>query len=389
MHFLDSLTQEWHQLFAPGAYLPKILFWVFVATLLIQLLFYWLIYVRMAAHKVKPFSLLKQKEPVSVVIAARDEYLNLYENLPAILEQDYPDFEVIVVNNESTDDSATLLKNFEHQYPHLKVINLERNLNFFKGKKFPLSLGIRAAKNDILLFTDADCKPTSSDWISYMHDKFAADTDIVLGVGLYQRRKGLLNQIIRFETFWIAIQYLSFTLAGMPYMGVGRNLAYRKSLFLKQKGFISHYKVASGDDDLFVNQASRFSSIAIQAHPDSHTHSRPVTSLKRYFIQKRRHLSTGRHYRPLHKMVLGMSGLSQLLLYVTFIILLSTQTFMILSLIAFVLRWISQCIIFKYSAKKLGLKILCVFSPLMELLMLSIQLTLTAANLFTKPVRWK
>lgn len=389
MHLFDLLIQEWHQLIAPEVGFWHILFWVFAASLLIQLLFFWIIYVRIAAHKTKSFSLLKQKEPVSVVIAARDEYLNLYENLPAILEQDYPDFEVIVVNNDSTDDSATLLKNFQLQYPHLKVITLERNLNFFKGKKFPLSLGIRAAKNDILIFTDADCKPASPDWINYMHDMFSPDTDIVLGVGMYQYRKGLLNRIIRFETFWIAIQYLSFAMAGMPYMGVGRNLAYRKSLFLKQKGFISHYKVSSGDDDLFVNQASRFSNIAIQAHPDSHTLSRPVTSLRRYFIQKRRHLSTGRHYRPLHKMVLGVSGLSQLLFYVAFIILMSTHTFIMLSIIAFVLRWISHCIIIKSSVKKFGLKIFCVFSPLMELSLLILQLALATANLFIKPVRWK
>lgn len=389
MQFLELLIEEWYQITSPSRLLQNWLFWLFASATLIQLLYHWIVYVRMAAHKTRPFSLLREKAPVSVVIAARDEYMNLYENLPAILEQDYPEYEVIVVNNESTDDSAILLRNFQLQYPHLKVINLERNLNFFKGKKFPLSLGIRAAKNEILVFTDADCKPATADWLSHMEGNFTENTDIVLGVGQYSTRKGLLNYFVRYETFMIALQYLSFALAGMPYMGVGRNMSYRKSLFMSQKGFISHYRVSSGDDDLFVNHASRVANIEIQAHPDSHTLSRPVTSLKRYFIQKRRHLTTGSHYRRKHKFILGIAAISQLIMFVSFILLISTNTLIILTLFAFLLRWISQCIIFKSAAKKLRIKILCLLSPLMEFILMTLQITVATVNLFRKPGRWK
>jgi poly-beta-1,6-N-acetyl-D-glucosamine synthase len=389
MHYLEPLIAEWQQLVAEHQNLNTCLFWAFAAALLIQLLYFWIIFVRLAAHKPKQISLLRPKEPVSVIIAARDEYLNLYENLPAVLEQEYPEFEVIVVNNESTDDSATLLKNFQLQYPHLKVITLERNLNFFKGKKFPLALGIRAAKNDLLLFTDADCKPSSPHWLNHMQGCYEAGTGVVLGVGQYTRRKGLLNLIIRYETFFIALQYLSFALAGMPYMGVGRNLSYRKSLFLKHKGFISHYNVSSGDDDLFVNAVAGTTEISIQAHPDAHTFSRPPYSFKRYFIQKRRHLTTGKHYQPRHKFVLGLYSLSQLLFFALLILLFSLQHFLIFPLAGFVIRWISQCIIMKKSAKRLHVKFLCVLSPLIELFLMLFQLTVATVNLFSKPKRWK
>lgn len=389
MHFFNPLILEWHHLTTAPQEFTSLLFWFFAAMLLTQLVYYWAVFVRLAAHSLKEIKLLDTKPPVSVVIAARDEYLNLYENLPAILEQDYPEFEVIVVNNESTDDSATLLRNFQQQYPHLNVINLERNLNFFKGKKFPLSLGIKAAQYDLLVFTDADCRPASNQWLAHMQSAYTPETGVVLGVGQYNHQPGFLNSLIRFETFMIALQYLSFALAGMPYMGIGRNLSYRKSLFIKQKGFISHYMVTSGDDDLFVNQASGLTKMAIQIHPDSHTFSRPVNSFKRYFIQKRRHLTTARHYKPMHKMVLGGFAVSQVLFFLLLILNLALHKFLIITLIAFFIRWITQYFIIKKSAKKLRINILCVLSPLLEFILMVFHLMVSIVNLFSKPKRWK
>lgn len=389
MHFFQPLLLEWQRLISPDQDPSSVLFWLFAAVLLIQLLFYWVVFVRLSAFKLKDLTFTADRKPVSVIIAARDEYLNLLENLPAILEQKYPKFEVIVVNNDSTDDSATLLKNFQLQYPHLKVITLERNLNFFKGKKFPLSLGIKAARYEVLLFTDADCAPSSPNWIDHMQSAFAGDTGIVLGVGHYSQKPGLLNLLIRYETFSIAQQYLSWAMAGMAYMGVGRNLAYKKSLFLSQKGFISHYRVAGGDDDLFVNRASDGTRIQVQIHPDAQTFSRPASSFRKYFIQKRRHLSTARYYRPVHKFVLGLFATSLLLFWSLFFILFAMKTFLLITSIAFLLRWISQVIINKTSGKKIGVNILFLFSPFLELLLLLVQTTVFTVNIFSKPKRWK
>ncbi len=389
MHYLDPIIQEWHRLLPPCHDLHNILFWCFAGCLLIQLFYWWFYFIRLGAYRYKKVPPDTLVQPVSVIIAARDEYLNLRENLPSILEQEYPDFEVIVVNNDSTDDSTTLLKNFQLRYPHLNVIHIERNLNFFKGKKFPLSIGIKAAKHDILLFTDADCRPATPHWISNMQSAFTPETGIVLGIGQYARKSGLLNLLIRFETFFIAVQYLSFALAGMPYMGVGRNLAYRKSLFMKQKGFISHYKVSSGDDDLFVNEAAQTTRVDIMVLPESHTFSRPVSNLRRWFIQKRRHFTTARHYRPLHRFVLGLYVSTQLLTYSLLILLLFQRTFLILTIAAFLVRWISQVIVLKTSAKTTGINFFFLLSPLMEFALLLLHLMVAFVNLFSRPKKWK
>jgi poly-beta-1,6-N-acetyl-D-glucosamine synthase len=389
MDFLNRILAEWNFVTTNPTALPALVFWLLTGAVVVQLIFYWGVYARIIFHKIQTPGINAPKPPVSIVIAARDEYMNLYDNLPAVLEQEYPNFEVIVVNNDSTDDSATLLRNFQQQYPHLKVINLERNLNFFKGKKFPLSLGIQSAKNDILIFTDADCKPATPHWLEHMQSGFVNDTGIVLGIGLYNKKPGFLNHLIRFETFMIAMQYLGFALAGIPYMGIGRNLAYRKSLFIREKGFISHYRIPSGDDDLFVNRAASNTSLNIRIHPDAHTFSRPVNRLMHYVIQKRRHVSTAKHYKPLHKTMLAISGLTQLLFFSTLIISFALHKILIITGVLFLLKWISQIILLKKTAKKLRIELLYVFSPLFEFSLMLLHLVVATANLFGKPGKWK
>ena len=91
-----------------------------------------------------------------------------------------------------------------------------------------------------------------------MQSNFLHQTQIILGYGKYISEPGLLNKWIRTDTTYIAMQYLAMAIKGRPYMGVGRNMAYRKSLFFERKGFASHLNLASGDDDLFVNENADF-----------------------------------------------------------------------------------------------------------------------------------
>src|SRR5690606_34092381 len=157
------------------------------------------------------------------------------------------------------------------------------------GKKFALSLGIKAAQYEHLVFTDADCVPESSDWLTHMAGAFSGGKEIVLGYSPYLRRAGMLNALIRFETFHTAMSYLSYALKGKPYMGVGRNMAYTKSLFFRGKGFASHMHIASGDDDLFVNQNATPHNTTICIHPEAHVWSEPKTTFSAYARQKTRH----------------------------------------------------------------------------------------------------
>ena len=369
--------------------LPETIFFVILAgAVLIQLLYYWLIFARLAFYK-PPEIDHTHNPPVSVVMVARNEYVNLKNNLPVILEQDYENFEVVVVNHVSDDETVELLKDFEKKYHRLKVVNITQDLNFFKGKKFPLSIGIKSAAHEILLLTDADCRPESNQWIRAMTRNHKESKQVVLGYGPYQKEKRLVNLFIRYDTFLVALQYLSYALAGMPYMGVGRNLSYTRSLFFENKGFTAHYRVASGDDDLFISQVAKKSNTAIEVSPESFVYSEPKRSFREWFRQKQRHLTTGKFYKPKIKSLLGLFGLSQFLFYASIITLLFISEAYYLMAGLFLLRFISQMIVQKKAGDLLKEKQLLIISPLLEVFYILLMLVMFIKSIFVKHMQWK
>ncbi len=367
--------------------LPLILVCIFTLIVILQLVFYRIFYWRLGRYT--PQTAENSQRGVSVVICAHNEYHHLKENLPLILEQDYPDFEVLVVNHSSDDDTRYLLNELEEKYQNLKTIAIEEDLNFFSGKKFPLSIGIKSAKHDLMLLTDADCKPASKDWISHMQSAFTQNIEVVLGYGPYNRSPGLLNKLIRFDTAHIAIQYLSYALAGVPYMGVGRNLSYLKQIFYKNNGFISHYQILSGDDDLFVNRVANKSNTAIMIHPGSYTFSGPKQTFGNWITQKKRHLSTSHLYKLKHNLLLGLYSGSLFSFYVLFIVMLSLNWSVIPVLGLCGVRLASQYIVFARCMKQLNERDLLPFLPVLEILLLLFNLGIWISNLFYKPARWK
>jgi glycosyltransferase involved in cell wall biosynthesis len=372
-------------------FLPLTVFILFGFVFILQMGYYWLLFSRLVRFKglTDTPGPPHRKQPVTVVICAHNACHQLKENLPYILEQDYPEFEVLVVNHSSDDDTQYLLNNLEERYPHLTAITIHEDLNFFSGKKFPLSIGIKSAKHNLVLLTDADCKPVSNQWIDKMQSAYLPKTEVVLGFGPYIRRKGLLNKLIRFDTAHIAIQYLSFALAGIPYMGVGRNLSYKKQLFFKNNGFISHYRIRSGDDDLFINRVAKASNTAIMIHPGSFTVSEPKATLGQWITQKRRHLSTSVHYKPIHKYLLGVYSFSTFSFYALFVLLLSLGWSWIPVLLLVFLRLTSLIIVFTKCLRRLNEKDFILFVPFFEVLMMALNIGMATANFFKKPTRWK
>ncbi len=327
--------------------------------------------------------------PVSVIICARNEEQNLEQNLASVLEQDYPNFEVVVVNDCSVDDSGLVLRSFSQKYPNLKIVTLTEHERFKHGKKFAVTLGIKAAANEHLLFTDADCKPSSPNWITQMQRNFNGSKQIILGYSPYTIENGFLNKLIRFETFYTALNYFSFALAGTPYMGVGRNMAYTKSLFFKGKGFASHMHIPSGDDDLFVNQNANFSNVAIELDSEAQVWTEPKKTFLSYFKQKIRHMGAGRVYKAKHKRMLSLLTGSALLFYICLFTLLALKAQWWLLLIFVGLRLAMQIVIYLPAFKKLSYGGLIWWLPALDLIYNFYILVVSIISLFKKTVKWK
>ena len=333
-------------------YIHEALFYLFQVCFIIQLYFLVSKQSRLAGYK-PVAELPKPTVPISVIISARNEATNLRANLPAILEQNYPDFEVVVVNDCSFDTSDAVLTRLHETYPHLKIVTINEHERFKTAKKFALTLGIKAAKNEHLLFTDADCNPASANWITRMAANFTGDAQIVLGYSPYARTGNILNPFIRFETIKTAINYLSAALNGDAYMGIGRNLAYTKTLFFGSKGFASHMHVMSGDDDLFVNENATVDNTVIEIHTETFTYTEAKTTLGGWFRQKRRHFGVGQLYKRRHRNMLSIDAVSGFLFYTLFILSLVLNYEPLFALGIFIFRLIVQLVIYHKTFRRL------------------------------------
>lgn len=244
---------------------------------------------------------------VSVVVAARNEAENLKQLIPALLKQKYPCFEVIIIDDRSTDGSSDILSGYAQTDARLRPVFVEEKNPNHDGKKNALMQGVAAARYEVLLLIDADCLPKSPNWIQKMAAPFTLPSvQIVLGYSPYRLRTGWLNGLIQLETLLTAFHYLGSAGLGKPYMGVGRNLAYRRSFFMEKQGLTRWIRHTGGDDDLFVGQWAEAKNTTFVLEEEAHTISVPKTSLQDWIQQKHRHLSAGKAYRLKHKLWTGV-----------------------------------------------------------------------------------
>ncbi|MCY7410067.1 MAG: glycosyltransferase [Chitinophagales bacterium] len=354
----------------------------------IQILYFLIFFHRLADHKPEQEA-SQNLPPISIVICAHDELGSLKKNLPAILEQQYPLYEVIVVNDNSDDDSEMMLTRMESEFPNLVVRHISNQSKTLRGKKYPLTIGIRAAKYDHLLLTDADCAPSSDHWIRDMATLFSNEKEIILGYAPYRKRNGFLNKFIRYEAFFTALQYFSYSLAKLSYMGVGRNLAYKKQIFFDHNIYPKYPQLMSGDDDLLINAAADKKNTAIQINTSSFMYSEAKLSWDEYWHQKRRHVSTGKYYKLKHRFFLGLFSLSHLLFYVLFIITLIYSALWLEGLFLFAIRLIIQGIVMRTTMKKLVEDDLFFYYPMLDFFFLIYYLKLLPDTFQTKNNTWK
>ncbi|MEM7086578.1 MAG: glycosyltransferase [Bacteroidota bacterium] len=362
------------------------LLYIFIAVVLINTAYFILF---------SKFSLLKPAKseatesfPISIIVCAKNEAENLKNNIPHWLAQDYPNFELILIDDASSDDTREVIESFAKDHENIHTVIIENNETFWSNKKYSMTLGIKRAYNKRMIFTDADCRPASKDWIRLMTAALDKEKQLILGYGAYEKRKGFLNGLIRYETMMTAVQYFSYAEVGMPYMGVGRNLAYTSHLFYENRGFMSHMNVASGDDDLFVNEAATKENTALCFVPDAFTYSIPKQSFKEWFLQKRRHITTAVHYKFKHRLLLGLYYVSNLLFWV-----LAVTCFIFIDwkipLAIVIFRFLLQYIFVGNATKLLKERGLLPYLPLFELFLVLLQLTIFISNKLTKPKRWK
>ncbi len=363
-----------------------VLVYIFAGIILVNILYY-LLFSKVAFYR--PISeTTKSNTPISILVCAKNEAENLQKNIPLLLAQQYPVFEIILINDCSSDDTLDVMEAFQEKDNRIKIVDVLPNEAFWANKKYALTLGIKKAKYKQMLFIDADCWPGSPYWMATMSSKFNAQKQLVLGYGGYDKKKGLINKLIRYETLNTAVQYLSYAKAGMPYMGVGRNLGYTSELYYSVNGFMSHIRVPSGDDDLFVNEAATKENTTVCLEKIGFTVSAPKTSLSEWFKQKRRHITTAHLYKGWHQVLLGGFFTFNLLFWILLALCYIFCPWMMVTALV-LLRIGVQWVMYGASATVLNEKDLIYFIPLLDLFLILFQLSIFIKNLIAKPVSWK
>ena len=325
-----------------------------------------------------PDTVHQDKKPL-LVLAVKNESSNLKKHFSTLLQQTGGDYEVLVIDDHSEDDTAEIIRKFQRQHPNLRFIQNQEGL----GKKRSLQQHLLAEKADMLVLTDGDCRPATVHWLSLMTRKIRENHQIVLGYAPFFRRKSLVNLFARYENVLTALQYLSYALAGIPYMGVGRNLAYCKTLFDRQNGFQSHLDIRSGDDDLFINQVATPDNTTIQIHPDSFVYSEAPPDWKGFFRQKRRHLSTSTSYKLRHQVLLSFFAASHLVFYFSLLTLDFPLAFLLWS-IRLILILVSNF----WAFKKLKATDLLAYLPVLDVMLLVYYLVMGIFSIFPQRKIW-
>jgi len=363
------------------------IFITFCVVVIIQIFIYFFLFGKFAFSK-QDYKNYKHF-PISILICAKNEESNLKKNLSSIASQNYDDLEIVLIDDASSDGSLEVMHQFKNINHSINIQIISISPSNSKGKKYALSKGIQAAKNDFLILTDADCSPVNNSWVREMSSHFSKNRSVVLGYGAYRKiNSSFLNKLIRFETLLTAVQYFSFAQIGKAYMGVGRNIAYKKEEFIKAHGFSKHEHILSGDDDLFISQIATKHNTAICYTKQSFTISEPETKLKTWIYQKRRHISTSTHYKYFHKITLGIFYLSQLLFWVLAFIMILLNIQVTLTLILILLRFSIWYMIIIKSTQKLNEKDLIIFAPLYEISIIFIQLYIFIRNIISSPKNW-
>jgi len=326
--------------------------------------------------------------PISIIVAAHNELDNLKELIPALMSQDHPQYEVIIVNDRSDDGTHEYLIEVENNFQNLKALHIHDLPEHITGKKYALTLGIKAAKFKQVLHTDADCTPSTTSWASKMSQEINGGADIVLGFSNYQKLHGLLNYFIRFETILTGIAYLGAAANLLPYMGVGRNLAYKKDLFLGNKGFFGYQQLVGGDDDLFINKHATSRNTAISVGSQSLVISKPKTSFKSFLHQKIRHLHVGKAYSFKSRVTLGVFNLSWILTWITGLTYLFIGSNIEYITYGLILRALILLASFILATKKLGISFEIVGVIFVDLLFAIYYIFVGTRAVFVKTISW-
>ena len=358
---------------------------LFLCCILIYTLLYKIYFVQIFLQYKDPSNSVKPQINTSLfLVAIKNESLQIEEflsNLEVIHNRTQNC--CIIIDDYSDDLEYEKTKEIISKFEWVKLIQSKSK----KGKKHALRQVFLSYPENNFILLDADCRPISHEWLTQMQSQLNSN-DIVLGYGPFFKENSFLNKLIRFEASWIAAQYFGYALRGIPYMGVGRNMAVKSTLYNILDKSIKGKEIQSGDDDMLVQALQKDSNVGIVTTKESFVYSKAESTYTSYLNQKRRHISTSSYYKPVHKALLGGIAICQILFYpVLFISIFYLTTKVWLSL--FLIKWLSSWYYFYAISKRLDEHDLKNIGPFMEIIYSFHLIILALSSFARRTVQWK
>lgn len=347
---------------------------ILLTAIIVLSLYYGLTYMRVGRTKNKRATQIlppsdDRLPSVSIVMVTHNEAAYLKDSLPYLLEQDYPDYEVVMVDYLSHDDTPFVLKVCSENYDNFKPVSFPEDVNMFQGKKYPLSIGIQSAKGDVILLTDPDCVPRSLTWVREMMKGYSVPgVKMVMSYAGIKQEKGLLNLFQQYDNLCDTASWMSASLSGHPYTATGRNLSYRRDFFFAQGAFCSHYSEPEGADDMFVNQNANGSNSILSLESGGFVDMEAKESFRQWRLLRRRRYATKRYYPTATKLRLALHPIAMVLFYAAIATLLVQSVCpWFIPTALFVLTWTWQIVTFSRLTKRFEIKRVHFFAPLFEI----------------------
>lgn len=362
----------------------SLLLYVFIAIVLIQLFYYLGVF--------SSFSFSKETEnnpkriPVSVIVYARNQAEEIKQLLPNLVNQNYHDYELVLVDNASTDETLDVYKEYAQMFSNIRLVRVENIETFWNNKKYAQTLGIKAAKHEYLLFIDAEKNIDNEFWIMSMASNFTLNKTIVIGSSMYIKTKGFLSKISRYDLVFSQLHSFSWTNFGSPFSYFSRNLAYKKEEFYKVNGFITHMNNPLGEREFFINEASKSKNTTFSYSKNSVIYLQPLAKFSEWFKQKKDDDILLSELKFGAKFKIRLFNTSQFLFFIIAIALLILQIEWLITTIIIILRYLICWIIIGKTTKKFNQKDLIWMFPFLELFKTLTQTNIFVQNIFRKKI---
>ena len=364
-----------------------VLFYIFVGLFSVQIiyLFFFLLF---SFSKEKQINNSKEKLPVSVILYTKNNEQIIEESFSKLINQTYPNFEVVIIDNASSDETPTILEELAVKFSNLKIVTVENNEAFWSNKKYALTLGVKAATHEHIIFTEVDSTPVSNNWLNSMAQKFSEEKEIIIGYTKYENKRfSFFGLLVRFEHLLHHILAFTNNKFGSAFNASEKNFGYTKSSFFKAKGYINHLKIQASHSDLFLKDATTKSNTTYTVKPTSFMVKSLPDSFSEWFNNLQLKSFNKKYYKAKHQLIINLFSFSRVLFYPLAIILAILNWKLIIPFIAS--YYVLFYLVVGKSAQKLKERQLIYFLPIIDIFIVCIQFSIFITNRISKPTVWK